>query len=109
MQADMQFKHQQLETELHLTRRKLDESENLLKNINEEKKKMLKEKNDTIDELNQKIDKIQLTYDSIIQLTLDSFIKNLSLKKQTWEYEGEKLQVKNKILLAELGLKIHDI
>ena len=109
MQADMQLKHHQLETELYLTRRKLEESENFLRNVNEEKLKILKEKNEMIEELHQKNEKIQLTYDSIIQLTLDSFIQNLSIKKKSWEYEGEKLQIKNKNLLAELGLKIHDI
>jgi len=109
MLADMQLKQHHLESELATTHKKLDECENSLKNINEEKKRMLQEKNEIISELNQKNEKIQLTYDSIIQLTMDKFVENLNIKKKTWEYDGEQLQIKNKILLAELGLKIHDI
>jgi hypothetical protein len=109
MQADMQLKQHNLESELTITRKKLDECENSLKNVNEEKKRMLQEKNEMISELNQKNEKIQLTYDSIIQLTMDKFVENLNIKKKTWEYDGEQLQIKNKILLAEMGLKIHDI
>lgn len=108
MQADMQHKQHQLESELNITLKKLEESEHLLKNINEENKRILHQKNEIIDELNLKNEKIQTTYDSVIQLTLDKFIQNLNIKKQSWEYQGEQLQIKNKTLLAELGLKIHD-
>lgn len=109
MQADMQHKQHQLESELNQTRRKLEDNENQLKNLNEEKKIMLKEKNDLIDDLREKNRRIQDTYDSIIQSTFDKFVENLNLKKSSWEYQGEQLQKKNKDLLAELGLKIHDI
>ena len=109
LQNEMEIKTHQLEGELLATRRKLDTAETSLQREIAERRRIAKQKDETIAELNEQNTKIQTTYDSIIQLTLDSFLQNLEIKKQSWEERSESLQIKNKLLLAELGLKIHDI
>lgn len=99
----------QLESELNATRRKLEKTEQLLQDEIQDKKRITEEKDEKINELEQKIINFQTGYDSIIQLTLDSFNLKLDEKKLKWENKSAELQTKNKILLAELGLKIHDI
>lgn len=109
MQNEMAIKMHQLETELIATRKQLEATENHLQNEIQEKKRIVVEKDEKISELEQKINNIQITYDSVIHLTLDSFNQNIDRKKLEWENSSVQLQTKNKILLAELGLKIHDI
>ena len=109
MQSDMAIKMHQLETELASTKKVLDKTEGFLAQEIEEKKRVIKEKDHVITDLNQRIDNIQIKYDSTISSTLDKFIMNLNQRKILWEEKSERLQTKNKILLAELGLKIHDI
>jgi CRISPR/Cas system CMR subunit Cmr6 (Cas7 group RAMP superfamily) len=105
----MAIKVYQVESELNLTKRLLESTENQLQNEIQDKKKIIIAKDEIIDDLKQKINNIQMTYDSVIQLTLDKFNQNLNLKKLEWENNSTRLQTKNKTLLAELGLKIHDI
>jgi hypothetical protein len=47
----------------------------------QDKKKIIIAKDEIIDDLKQKINNIQMTNDSVIQLTLDKFNQNLNLKK----------------------------
>jgi len=69
----------------------------------------MKEKDDKIVYLEQTIRNIQVTYDSVIQLSFDTFHLKLNETKPTWENKSAQLQTKNKTLLAELGFRIHDI
>ena len=106
----MAIKTHNLEAELFATKQRLESTEESLRVEREEKESMCTQKNIKIDELNEANRTIQVTYDSILQLTLDNFLQNLELKKeQKWEPASEGLQKKNKLLLAELGMKIHDI
>ena len=109
MQNEMAIKVHQVETELNATRKQLEATEQALQNEITDKKRLEREKNDIIFDLEEKIRNIRITYDSVIQLTLDRFNQNLDKKKLEWENNSTRLQVKNKNLLAELGLKIHDI
>ena len=105
----MTIKIHQLETELVATRKQLETTEALLQQEIQDKKKISMEKDDRISDLEQKLKNFQVGYDSIFQSTFDEFTKNLNAKKLTWENKSAQLQTKNKLLLAELGLKIHDI
>ena len=109
MQNDMAIKMHQLEGELISTRHQLEATENKLDEEIKDKKRIIFEKDEKINDLEQKIHNIQITYDSVMSLTLDNFNLNLDKKKLAWEKSSVQLQTKNKILLAELGLKIHDI
>lgn len=109
MQNEAHLKMHQLETELIATRRQLEATEAELEREKREKKRIIAEKDEKIMDLEQMIENIQITYDSIIQLTMDGFNQNLDNVKFKWENKSVQLQTKNKILLAELGLKIHDI
>lgn len=109
MQNEMSIKMHQLETELVATKRQLESTEHQLQNEIVEKKRIVQEKDDKISDLEQKIQNVQITYDSIIQITLDNFNQKIDRKKLSWENKSIQLQTKNKTLLAELGLKIHDI
>lgn len=105
----MAVKTHTLEAELSATRKKLELAEELIKKQEEEKAATVREKDDQIAELDEKNRKCQITYDSIIQLTFDNFIQKLEIvKAEKWEPHSYQLQEKNKILLAELGLKIHE-
>ena len=109
MQNEMEIKMHMLESELNATRKTLEATENKLAHEILEKKDIIEKKDEKIEELEQKVKKIQIAYESVINLTLDTFNTNLDKKKLTWENSSIQLQTKNKKLLAELGLRIHDI
>jgi hypothetical protein len=109
LQTDMGLKIHTLENELNVTKRNLENCEDALQETVIEKKKMLEEKDEKISELQSKIESIEMAYDSIIQTNLDNFIGSLNKAKTNWETNSIKIQAKNKKLLAELGLNIHDI
>ena len=105
----MSIKTHTLEAELNATRKKLELAEQLIKKQEQEKEAIVREKDDQISDLNEKNRKCEITYDSIIQLTLDNFLQKLEIvKTEKWEPYSYSLQEKNKVLLAELGLKIHE-
>jgi hypothetical protein len=106
----MAIKTHNLEAELQITRKRLEQTEDLLKRSEEEKREIIRQKDEQIADLNEKNRKCETTYDNIIQLSLDSFIQRLEIVKQDkWEPAIYGLQERNKVLLHELGLKIHDI
>lgn len=92
-----------------MTKKHLEATLAELEHERREKERISKEKDIRIMELEQKVDNIQIAYDSVIQLTLDTSIQSLDLIKLGWENKSAHLQVKNKKLLGELGLMIHDI
>lgn len=91
------------------TRKQLEATQAELDHERKEKKKLMQEKDERIMDLEQKIENIQIAYDSVIQITLDGFNQSLSRVKSNWENKSAQLQTKNKNLLAELGIRIHDI
>jgi hypothetical protein len=105
----MAIKVHQVETELNITKKQLESVELQLQNEIRDKKRIIMEKDEIIGDLEEKIRNIRITYDSVIQLALDKFNENINIKKLEWENNSTRLQTKNKTLLAELGLKIHDI
>lgn len=105
----MNNKIHQLENELIATRKQLEITETLLQQEIQDKKKITMEKDDRIMDLEQRLVNFQIGYDNILKSTFDEFSKKLNDKKYTWENKSAQLQTKNKLLLAELGLKIHDI
>lgn len=105
----MSIRTHQLETELIATKKQLDYTETQLQNEIQDKKRIIAEKDEIIFDLEEKIRNIRITYDSILHFTLDGFNEKLDLRKLEWENNSARLQTKNKNLLAELGLKIHDI
>ena len=80
-----------------------------LDNERREKERIIVEKDEVIAELTTRVLNIQKAYDSVIDMTFDVFEKQLLGRKTSWEEKSAQLQAKNKILLAELGLRIHDI
>ena len=80
-----------------------------LENERKDKERMSREKDEMIAELTMRVLNIQKAYDSVIDMTFDTFEQKMIGFKSSWEEKSAKLQVKNKILLAELGLRIHDI
>jgi hypothetical protein len=109
MQTDMCLKIHYLENELNATKKNLENCEDTLKQVLIEKKQIIEEKDDVISTLQQKIGSIEIAYDNIINTSLDNFIKTLSHTKEAWEANSITIQAKNKKLLTELGLYIHDI
>lgn len=106
----MALKVHELEGELFSTRKNLELTQDALRKEKEERIANNKEKDVIIDELTEKNRKCEVSYDNILQLTLDNFITRVEARKaQVWEPNSETLQAKNKLLLAELGFKIHDI
>ncbi|RNA33883.1 coiled-coil domain-containing protein [Brachionus plicatilis] len=109
MQNEMNNKIHLLETELIATRKQLEKTESLLQQEIQDKKRITMEKDDRIMDLEQRLVNFQTGYDNILKSTFDDFSKRLNEKKFSWENKSAQLQTKNKLLLAELGLKIHDI
>jgi len=100
----------ELESELLATRKKLEETEAALRREREEKSAMSAAKDSLISELTEKNRKCQQYNDSILQMALDEVIGGVEAKKRaSWEKSCDSLQARNKVLLAELGLRIHDI
>ena len=109
LQTDMGLKIHSLENELNATKKNLENCEETLKQVLIEKKEIIEEKDEKISNLQQKIESIEIAYDSIIHANLDNFIESLGKAKETWESNSIQIQTKNKKLLTELGLYIHDI
>lgn len=109
LQNDMAIKMHTIEAELVNTRRQLDQTELKLQEEIKDKQHVIEMKNEKINDLEMKIKNIQLMYDSIIHITLDNFNAKIEVKKLEWEDKSIQLQTKNKKLLAELGVNIHDI
>jgi len=109
MQNELDVKIDQLNSELKRTKKQLEQTEAQLQHEIAERKRIVTEKDDKIWDLEQKISNMQIAYDGIMQFTLDNFNDKINVKKADWENRSLKLQTKNKVLLAELGLKIHDI
>lgn len=99
----------QLETELNLTRKTLEKTQQDLEHERSEKKRIQKEKDDLIFELENWIKKLEINCDSTIDKTFNDFNLKLNTSKQEWNKKAAELQAKNKMLLAELGIAIHDI
>ncbi len=110
LQNEMAFKVHELESELLATRKKLEETEAALRREREERSAMSAAKDSLISELTEKNRKCQQYNDSILQMALDEVIGGVEAKKRaSWEKSCDSLQARNKVLLAELGLRIHDI
>ena len=109
LQTDMGLKIHALESELNATKKSLDNCESALQQTLIEKKQIIEEKDEKINELQRKIESIEIAYDNIIHSNLDNFIESLSKTKVKWETNSIHIQAKNKKLLTELGLNIHDI
>lgn len=92
-----------------MTREKLLKTQKELEDERLARLNMCKEKDEIISELETRVKNIQIAYDSIIDISFDTFQKNMVGFKLGWEEKSAELQVKNKNLLAELGLRIHDI
>lgn len=103
------IKTHQLETELLSTRKQLETALAELDFERRDKKRIMQEKDDKIMDLEQKIENIQIAYDSVIEISMDTFSQRLDEVKLEWENKSAHLQTKNKTLLAELGIRIHDI
>lgn len=109
LQTDLGLKIHTLESELNITKKNLDSVETELEKEIIDKKRIVEEKDERINELQRKIENLETAYDSIIHNNLDNFIKNLHAARESWETSSVSIQAKNKKLLAELGLNIHDI
>lgn len=94
---------------MSLTRKQLEATQLELENERRDKDRMCREKDEMIAELNLRVLNIQKAYDSVIDMTFDTFEQRMMGFKLGWEEKSAQLQAKNKNLLAELGLRIHDI
>ena len=81
-----------------------------MKRERDEKSAISAAKDGLISDLTEKNRKCQQYNDSILQMALDEVISRVEVKKKaSWEKQCESLQSRNKVLLAELGLRVHDI
>jgi hypothetical protein len=109
LQTDMGSKLHNLEADLVCVRKQYEDTSNALNMANIERKRITVEKDERINELQLKVQNLEIAYDSIIHLNLNRFIEDLNKAKAQWETIGASIQVRNKRLLAELGLNSHDI
>lgn len=104
MQTEMGLRIHKLETDLLRTRQLLGTTEAELKKTQEEKDKMMKEKDDEINRLQMKIDGMEKDYERIVDEALDNLIQKIDMAKEKWEEKATLVQVNNKHLLMEFGL-----
>lgn len=109
LQVENGIKIHNLESELNATRKQLDDNEQQLKKMTLNSQQLIAEKDERINELQRKIENMEVAYESIIHNTFDSFIENLNESKNKWSKSNVELQAKNKKLLTELGFNVHDL
>jgi tRNA/tmRNA/rRNA uracil-C5-methylase (TrmA/RlmC/RlmD family) len=109
LQVENGIKIHNLESELNAVRKQLDDNEQKLKTMSLNSKQIINEKEERINDLQRKIENMEIAYESIIHNTFDSFIENLNESKTKWSKSNTEVQAKNKKLLTELGFNVHDL
>ncbi|XP_074652068.1 dynein regulatory complex protein 12-like [Tubulanus polymorphus] len=109
MQTQMGLTVHQLETELELTRRKLEHTEFELKQTREEKERVIRDKDEQISTLQLKIDTMGMAYENILADTMDNLAAKIDAAKLKWEHESTMIQARNKQVLLEFGLNPLDL
>lgn len=104
MESELSGEIVQSKSRVVLLEEKLQETEIELANEKEEKKAILKEKNEKIAELENKIDSMEFAYENILHDSFDEMVQRLDKLKANWKRETMDLQSKNKALLLDLGL-----
>lgn len=103
-QTKMGLRIHNLEMELVQTQNKLKETEKLLRETQDEKERIIRDKDQEIDELNVSIRIMEKDYVRILDEALNSLVGKIDNAKSKWETASSNLQARNKQNLLELGL-----
>ncbi|KAJ7990463.1 hypothetical protein DPEC_G00300570 [Dallia pectoralis] len=109
MQTDMTIKVNRTEEEVILLREQLARCQEELRAERKEREQMNQEKDDTIADLQNKLDHMEIDYEKILHDTLDSLTSNLSETRVRWENESISSHQRFKELLSDFGLNPLDI
>ncbi|XP_057316363.1 coiled-coil domain-containing protein 153-like [Hydractinia symbiolongicarpus] len=105
MQAELTNKICSLESNLENVKEKLLKTQNELKAEEEEKLKIIKEKDDIIAELEYKIEHMESAYENVLHDAFDMLTERFDSARIAWKAEATEIQRKNKARLLEFGLK----
>lgn len=105
MQNEFLIHAQELEIENSKLRERLAEREDQLETLTLNQERVVKEKNEKIDDLQLQIRHMEKAYEGILYKTLDSLNEKLAHAYAEWEKESMWIQVKHKEELMSFGIK----
>lgn len=109
MHTDMDIKMRELTIEVDHLRQQAASARRDLEITRTAKEKMEKEKNETIQNLERRIDDMEILYENVLITSFDSLQERLKRASDRWEDEQLILQEKTKQTLLEFGLNPLDI
>lgn len=105
MQNEFLIHAQELEIENSKLRERLAEREDQLETLTLNQERVVKEKNEKIEDLQIQIRHMEKAYEGILYKTLDSLNEKLANAYAEWEKESMWIQVKHKEELMSFGIK----
>lgn len=109
MQSEMTGRIHLLETELAHFKLNLKETDKLLTKEREEKRILIRDKNNEIGALQQKINSLQGSYEAILHEALDNLMNLIDLANEQWKEQSRMIQAKNMKTLSQFGLNPLDL
>ncbi|TKS81056.1 Coiled-coil domain-containing protein 153 [Collichthys lucidus] len=109
MQTELSNKVKTLEKEVSQLKEELVLCQEDLRKEKRERERVQQEKDATVNDLQHKLDNMEIEYEKILHETLDSLTSQLSVARQGWEEKSTALHQNYKELLSEFGLNAFDI
>lgn len=109
MEAKKDARIHMLEKELADFKFNLEKTEKLLTKQREEKKSMLRDKNNEIETLKQKINSLESSYEAILHKALDELKNLINTGTEKWNDQSRMIQAKNMQTLSQFGLNPLDL
>ena len=82
----------------------LDTTRQTLTETRTQADKTIREKNDMIAQLTQRIQSMETSYESVLNEALDAMASKVEAARDKWEVESYVVQQRNKEMLMEFGL-----
>eukprot|EP00730_Choanoeca_flexa_P019107 TRINITY_DN9321_c0_g1_i2.p1 TRINITY_DN9321_c0_g1~~TRINITY_DN9321_c0_g1_i2.p1 ORF type:complete len:219 (+),score=37.35 TRINITY_DN9321_c0_g1_i2:57-713(+) len=104
MQSQLMAKILDLQETCRILTDERDTAKGLLDEVKEQASRSLREKDDIIAQLTQRIESMETAYESVLNEALDTMASRVEQARDKWEAESYVLQQKNKDVLMEFGL-----
>eukprot|EP01147_Barroeca_monosierra_P008821 gene8821-7780_t len=104
MQSQLMAKIMELQEHTNVLSDELAVTKRLLSETKDQAEKTIREKNDTITQLTQRIQSMESAYESVLNDALDAMASKVEAARDKWELESHVVQQRNKDALMEFGL-----
>ena len=104
MQSQLMAKIIELQERERVLQDQLDTTRQTLTETRTQADKTIREKNDMIAQLTQRIQSMETSYESVLNEALDAMASKVEAARDKWEVESYVVQQRNKEMLMEFGL-----